>query len=114
LTIVRCEIVSTGALAATLDPEDWFETAAAFRNCCSQIVTRFGGSVAPAAGDDVIAWFGYPEASEFDAEYAIQAGLTLVRAVPKLRVGPKEHVPGLPADSPLSGFARQPRSQRKR
>jgi class 3 adenylate cyclase len=89
LTILRCEIVSTGALAATLDPEDWFETAAAFRNCCSQIVTRFGGSVAPAAGDDVIAWFGYPEASEFDAEYAIQAGLTLVRAVPKLRVGPK-------------------------
>jgi hypothetical protein len=35
-------------------------------------------------GDGVLAYFGYPQAHEHDAERAIRAGLALVEAVPKL------------------------------
>jgi hypothetical protein len=35
-------------------------------------------------GDGVLAYFGYPRASEHDAERAVRAGLALVEAVPKL------------------------------
>jgi hypothetical protein len=35
-------------------------------------------------GDGVLAYFGYPQAHEHDAERAVLAGLALVEAVPKL------------------------------
>ena len=35
-------------------------------------------------GDGVLAYFGYPQAHEHDAERAVRAGLALVEAVPKL------------------------------
>src|ERR1700727_2812870 len=35
-------------------------------------------------GDGVLAYFGYPLAHEHDAEHAVQAGLALVEAAPKL------------------------------
>ena len=34
--------------------------------------------------DGVLAYFGYPQADEHDAERAIRAGLALIEAVPKL------------------------------
>ena len=36
-------------------------------------------------GDGVLAYFGYPQAHEHDAERAVRAGLGLVETVPKLR-----------------------------
>ena len=36
-------------------------------------------------GDGVLAYFGYPQAHEHDAERAVRAGLALVEAVPKLK-----------------------------
>ena len=35
-------------------------------------------------GDGVLAYFGYPHAHEHDAERAVQAGLAIVEAAPKL------------------------------
>ena len=35
-------------------------------------------------GDGVLAYFGYPQAHEHDAERAVRAGLAIVEAVPKL------------------------------
>jgi class 3 adenylate cyclase len=32
-------------------------------------------------GDDVLVYFGYPEAHEDDAEQAVRAGLELIQAV---------------------------------
>jgi len=42
------------------------------------------GFVAKYMGDGVLAYFGYPQAHEHDAERAVRAGLALVEAVPKL------------------------------
>jgi predicted ATPase/class 3 adenylate cyclase len=85
LTILHCAIDSAGALAAALDPEDWRDIVAAFHASCTQVVEQFGGAVAQSADDGMLAWFGYPEASEFDAERAVRAGLALVVAISKLR-----------------------------
>ena len=35
-------------------------------------------------GDDVLAYFGYPQAHKHDAERAVRAGLAIVEAAPKL------------------------------
>ena len=35
-------------------------------------------------GDGVLAYFGYPQAHEHDAERAVRAGLAIVEAAPKL------------------------------
>jgi class 3 adenylate cyclase len=37
-------------------------------------------------GDGVLAYFGYPQAHEHDAERAVRAALALVEAVPKLEI----------------------------
>ncbi len=42
---------------------------------------RFEGHVAKFMGDGVLAYFGWPQAHEDDAERAVRAGLALVRAV---------------------------------
>jgi class 3 adenylate cyclase len=47
-------------------------------------IERYGGFVARYMGDGVLAYFGYPQAHEDDAERAVQAGLTLVESIPML------------------------------
>ena len=44
-------------------------------------VARFEGHLAKYMGDGVLAYFGWPQAHEDDAERAVLAGLALVRAV---------------------------------
>ena len=75
---------ATTALSARLDPEDLREVIGAYHRCCADLITEAGGFVAKYMGDGVLAYFGYPQAHEHDAEHAVQAGLALVEAVPKL------------------------------
>jgi len=55
-----------------------------YHRCCTELVERNGGFVAKYMGDGVLAYFGYPQAREHDAEHAVRAALALVEAVPKL------------------------------
>ena len=48
------------------------------------LIARNGGFVAKYMGDGVLAYFGYPQAHEHDAERAVRAGLAIVEAAPKL------------------------------
>jgi class 3 adenylate cyclase/tetratricopeptide (TPR) repeat protein len=84
LTVMLCDLVGSTALSARLDPEDMREIISAYHRCCTGLVERNGGFVAKYMGDGVLAYFGYPHAHEHDAERAVQAGLALVEAVPKL------------------------------
>ena len=43
---------------------------------------------APFSGDRVLAYFGYRDAHEYDAERAVRTGLALIDAVPKFGVRP--------------------------
>jgi class 3 adenylate cyclase/DNA-binding response OmpR family regulator/predicted ATPase len=94
LTVLSCGLVEATALAARLDPEDLLTVVVDYHRCCAEITGRFGGTVATAPGDRVVAYFGYPEAHEHDAEQAVRAGLALIDAVVKLEIGvvPPLHV----------------------
>src|SRR6516165_6191484 len=84
LTVMFCDLVGSTALSSRLDPEDLRGIIAAYHRCCTELVKRNGGFVAKYMGDGVLAYFGYPQAHEHDAERAVRAGLNLVEAVPKL------------------------------
>lgn len=81
LTILFCDLVGVTTLASTLDPEDLREIITAYHACAREIVTRHCGFIAQYLGDGILVYFGYPHASEDDAERAVRAGLELTAAV---------------------------------
>src|SRR5215831_582494 len=87
LTVMFTDLVGSTVLATRLDPEDLQEIIGAYHRCCAKVITQSGGFVARYLGDGVLAYFGYPQAHEDDAEEAVRAGLALVEAVAKLDAG---------------------------
>jgi class 3 adenylate cyclase len=84
LTVMFCDLVGSTELSTRLDPEDLRSVIDAYHRCTTELVDRNGGFVAKYMGDGVLAYFGYPQADEHDAERAVRAGLGLLEAVPKL------------------------------
>ena len=74
LTVMFCDMVGSTAIGARLDPEDFRDVVEAYHRCVAENVTRRGGFVARYMGDGVLIYFGYPVASEDDAERAVRAG----------------------------------------
>ena len=87
LTVLFCDLVGSTELSGRLDPEDLSEVMRAYQGCCAEVIGRFSGYVAKYLGDGVLAYFGYPQAHEDDAERAVRAGLGLVAAVTQLSAG---------------------------
>src|SRR5271169_2206184 len=87
LTVMFCDLVGSTAMSARLDPEDVHGIIGAYHQCCASLIELGGGFVAKYMGDGVLAYFGYPQAHEHDAERAVQAGLAIVEAAPKLVTG---------------------------
>ena len=82
--VMFADLVGSTALSARLDPEDVREVVGSYHLCCANLVERNGGFVAKYMGDGVLAYFGYPQAHEHDAERAVRAGLAIVEEAPKL------------------------------
>jgi class 3 adenylate cyclase len=91
-----CDLVASTALASRLDPEDLREVIGAYHKCVAGTIARFDGFVARYMGDGVLAYFGYPQAHEDDAERAVRAGLAVVEAVGGLNAPQRlrVHIPG--------------------
>jgi class 3 adenylate cyclase len=87
LTVLFCDLVSSTKLAARLDPEDMARVIRAYQDSVTEVVERWGGHVAKYMGDGVLAYFGWPQAHEDEAERAVRAGLGLTEAVGK-RIAP--------------------------
>ena len=85
LTVLFCDLVGSTELAAWLDPEDLRGVMGAYHSCTAAVVERFEGHVAKYLGDGMLAYFGWPQAHEDDAERAVRAGLELVVAVTRLK-----------------------------
>ena len=85
LTVMFCDLVGSTAMSARLDPEDMREVVGSYHRLCADLIAKAGGFVAKYMGDGVLAYFGYPQAHEHDAERAVQAGLALAEAMPKLK-----------------------------
>jgi class 3 adenylate cyclase len=88
LTVLFCDLVGSTALAARLDPEHWREIIASYHRVATEAITQFGGHVAQYLGDGVMAYFGWPEAHENDAERAARAGLAILESISRLNEKP--------------------------
>src|SRR6516162_1243993 len=84
LTVLFCDLVGSTEIASRLDPEEWREMVAGYHRAAADAITRFGGHVAKYLGDGVMAYFGYPEAHDNDAERAACAGLAILDTISKL------------------------------
>ena len=65
------DLVGSTALSARLDPEDMRGIIGTYHKCCASLIEGSGG-------------FVDPQAHEHDADRAVQAGLAIVEAAPKL------------------------------
>ena len=81
LTVLFCDLVGSTELAARLDPEDMGRVIRAYQDTCTEAFERWGGHVAKYMGDGVLAYFGWPQAHEDDAERAVRAGLAMIDAL---------------------------------
>jgi class 3 adenylate cyclase/tetratricopeptide (TPR) repeat protein len=80
LTVMLCDLVGWTGLSQRVDPEELAEVVQAYRQRCTTLITRHGGTVAQYVGDAVLAYFGYPRAHEDDAERAVRAALSIAAA----------------------------------
>ena len=85
LTVMFCDLVGSTALSSQLDPEDMREVLRAYRNACANVMPIYEGFVARFLGDGILAYFGYPNAHEDDAERAVRAALDIVQSIQRLR-----------------------------
>ena len=84
------DLVGSTALSAALDPEEMGAAIRVYQNAVAGETLRFEGHIAKFMGDGVLAYFGWPQAHEDDAERAVRAGLALVRTVGGLEVGGRQ------------------------
>jgi class 3 adenylate cyclase len=70
---------------ARLDPEDMRDVLSTYHSSIAEVLGRFNGMIARYMGDGVLAYFGYPQAHEDDAEQAVQADLPLLRSAQNTR-----------------------------
>ncbi len=84
LTVMFCDLVGSTQLSQALDPEELREINRAYQDAAKASIEKFDGYVARYMGDGVLAYFGYPQAHEDDAERAVRAGLDLTESVPNL------------------------------
>ena len=87
LTVMFCDLVGSTALSRQLDPEDLRDVMRRYQDAVASSVTRYGGHVAKYLGDGVLAYFGWPQAYEDQAERAVRSGLDAVEAVNDVEVG---------------------------
>jgi class 3 adenylate cyclase len=76
-----CDIAGPTALSTRLDPEDLSAVVRGYQALVRATIARFEGFIARYVGDGVLAYFGWPEARETDAESAVRAGLAVVAAI---------------------------------
>lgn len=87
LSVMFCDLVGSTPLSARLDPEDLRVVLGAYHAAVTEAVQQVEGYVAKYMGDGVLAYFGYPQAHEDDAERALRAGLAVVERVGRLQAG---------------------------
>jgi class 3 adenylate cyclase len=68
LTVMFCDLVSSTALSAQLDPEEWRAVVRAYQGAGTAVSQRYDGYIAQHLGDGLLVYFGYPAAHEDDAQ----------------------------------------------
>ncbi len=84
ITVMFCDLVGSTRLSAELHAEDLRELIRAYHEICAGEVEGRGGMIASYMGDGVMAYFGYPRASEDAALRAADAGLGITRRLAQM------------------------------
>lgn len=85
LTVLFCDLVGSTEAANRVDQEEWRAILDAIFGRAAEVVRRYNGFVSEYVGDGALAYFGYPDAHENDAECAIRAALEVVDKVTQMR-----------------------------
>ncbi|MEO6351345.1 MAG: AAA family ATPase [Candidatus Limnocylindrales bacterium] len=81
VTVLFADLVGFTPFAEERDAEEVRDSLSRYFDLCTDVVTRYGGTVEKFIGDAVMAVWGAPVAHEDDAERSVRAGLELVDAV---------------------------------
>jgi class 3 adenylate cyclase/tetratricopeptide (TPR) repeat protein len=84
VSVMFCDLVGSTALSQNLDPEELREVVRNYQKVACGVIERFNGHVAQYLGDGLLVYFGYPSASDNDAQLAVLAGLGIVEEVPRI------------------------------
>jgi len=76
ITVLYCELTP----AAIDDPDEAMALLRTPQTRCMEIIRQFSGHIVQAHGGGLLAYFGYPQASEHAARLAVQAALAVTRA----------------------------------
>ena len=87
LTLMFADLADSTRLSSTIDLEAYREVIRAYQDTATQMIEAHGGYVAKYLGDGILAYFGYPQSHENDAERAIRAGRALVERVSQIDTG---------------------------
>jgi DNA-binding winged helix-turn-helix (wHTH) protein/predicted ATPase/class 3 adenylate cyclase len=89
LTILCCALVN--ARASRRDPEEVQAVVQDYHRFCTEVIHGLGGTIAHYLPNEVIAYFGYPQAHEDDARRGTRAGLLLVATLGAQVAGATDH-----------------------
>jgi class 3 adenylate cyclase/tetratricopeptide (TPR) repeat protein len=81
LTVLFVDLVASTELATHLDPEDMSDILRLYQTIVADEVNRLGGYVAKLMGDGALAYFGWPQAHEDEAERAVRAALAMASRI---------------------------------
>jgi class 3 adenylate cyclase len=84
LTVLVCRLADATALANRLDPERMRALTRDVQLTCGSVVRAYNGFLARLLGDGLIAFFGYPDVEEDDADRAVRAALEICAGVEML------------------------------
>ena len=84
ITVLFCDLVDSTPMSGKLDPEELREILQTYYGICENAIRANGGYLAKYLGDGILAYFGYPEASEQHAMNAAHAGLDITVAIENL------------------------------
>jgi class 3 adenylate cyclase/tetratricopeptide (TPR) repeat protein len=85
LTVLACDLRMNSISRATeSDPEERWEKVAGYHRAAVHAVKRYGGHVGPYRGDSMMAYFGWPQAHDSNAENAVRAGLAILEEIAQL------------------------------
>lgn len=83
LTVLFSDLVGSTKLSNELDPEELRDVLQRYQNLVGAAVRRHDGYVAQFLGDGIVAYFGWPQAYEDQAERAVRASLAVMSAIQK-------------------------------
>ncbi|MEO0821686.1 MAG: AAA family ATPase [Pseudomonadota bacterium] len=85
LTVLNIDLAGSTEMSTKLDPEEYRDAMNACISAVSRLIEAEGGVVSEIAGDGMQAFFGFPRASEDDAERAVRTGLAVASEMETLK-----------------------------